>query len=55
MLTKRLRQEWREWNRREKKENFEDPIAREIRQEEMEARKIVSRRAKRKITHGPLT
>lgn len=58
MLTKRLRQEWRDYERRKRQEFREeigDETVREIRQEDMARRQIVSRRAKRKITHGPLT
>lgn len=58
MLTKRLRQEWRNYERRQRQETrkeFGDDITREIRSEEMSKRHIVSHRAKRKITHGPLT
>lgn len=57
MLTKRLKEEWRDWERRERKlqrEEFGDQLARDLRSEDMARRQIVSRRAKRKITHGPM-
>lgn len=58
MLTKRLRQEWRDYERRQRQEFREeigDDVVRDIRQEDMARRQIVSRRAKRKITHGLLS